>query len=66
MLSNLLKNITTIYIIYGATDFRKQISSLCNIVEKELKISPYRKIAFIFCNRKRNSIKPSLFYFILI
>ena len=57
MLSSLLKDITTIYIIYGATDFRKQIASLCNIVEKDLKINPYSKIAFIFCNRKRNSIK---------
>ena len=57
MLSDLLKSITTIYIIYGATDFRKQIASLYSIVEKDLKINPYSKIAFIFCNRKRNSIK---------
>ena len=57
MLSDLLKNITTIYIIYGATDFRKQIASLSHMIEKNLKIDPYSKIAFIFCNKKRNSIK---------
>lgn len=57
MLNDLLKNITTVYMIYGATDFRKQILSLCSIVEKNLKINLYTKIAFIFCNKKRNSIK---------
>ena len=57
MLNDLLKSITTVYIAYGTTDFRKQISSLCRIVETSFKISTYNKIAFIFCNKKRNSIK---------
>lgn len=57
MLNDLLKSISTIYIAYGATDFRKQIHSLCNIVEKEFKMDPYKNIAFIFCNKKRTSIK---------
>ena len=57
MLNDLLKSISTIYIAYGATDFRKQIHSLCNIVEKEFKMNTYKNIAFIFCNKKRTSIK---------
>ena len=57
MLNDLLRSISTIYIAYGATDFRKQIHSLCSIVENELKMDPYKNVAFIFCNRKRNSIK---------
>lgn len=57
MLNNLLKEISTIYIAYGATDFRKQISSLCTEVTKRFKLNPYQKAAFIFCNKKRNSIK---------
>ncbi len=57
MLNDLLKSIETIYIAYGATDFRKQISSLCKMVEEEYKMNPYGKVAYIFCNRKRNSIK---------
>ena len=48
MLNDLLKSISTIYIAYGATDFRKQIHSLCNIVEKEFKMNPYKNIAYIF------------------
>lgn len=57
MLNNLLKDISTIYIAYGATDFRKQIHSLCNEVKNKFKLNPYQKVAFIFCNKKRNSIK---------
>ena len=57
MLNDLLRSVTTIYIAYGATDFRKQIHSLCNIVESKYKMDPYKKEAFIFCNKKRNSIK---------
>jgi len=57
MLNDLLKRITTIYVAYGATDFRKQIASLCSMVETRFKISPYDRAAFMFCNKKRNSIK---------
>lgn len=57
MLSDLLKSVNTIYIAYGATDFRMQITSLCNIIKSKYKLNPYNKDAFIFCNRKRNSIK---------
>lgn len=57
MINDLLKSVSTVYLAYGVTDFRKQISSLCNIVEHRYKMDPYKKVAFIFCNRKRNSIK---------
>lgn len=57
MINDLLQNVSKIYIAYGATDFRKQIHSLCNIVESKYKMDPYKKEAFIFCNKKRNSIK---------
>lgn len=57
MINDLLKSVSTIYIAYGATDFRKQIHSLCNIVKSEFNLNPYRKTAFIFCNKKRNSIR---------
>ena len=57
MIRNLLKDISKIYIVYGATDFRNQIEGLCKIVENEYKMNPYEKAAFIFCNRKKTSIK---------
>jgi len=57
MINNLLQNVSKIYIAYGATDFRKQIYSLCNIVKNEYKMNPYNNAAYIFCNKKRTSIK---------
>lgn len=57
MFNDLLRSVSKIYIVYGVTDFRKQISSLCNIVKTTYKMNPYTKVAFMFCNRKRNSIK---------
>ena len=57
MIDNMLKEIKMIYIAYGATDFRKQIYSLCNMVKNTYKMDPYNKSAYIFCNKKRTSIK---------
>ena len=57
MINDLLRSVTRIYIAYGVTDFRKQIHSLCDIVQNKYKLNPYKKEAFIFCNKKRNSIR---------
>ena len=57
MINNLLEEVTTIYIAYGVTAFRKQINSLCNIVKENFNMDPFNKSAYIFCNRKRTSIK---------
>ena len=57
MLTDLLKSVDKIYIAYGATDFRKQTSSLCSIITNRFKMNPYNKSAYIFCNKKRNSIR---------
>ena len=57
MINDLLRSISTIYIAYGVTDFRKQIHSLCDIVQNEYKLNPYKREAFIFCNKKRNRIR---------
>ena len=58
MLNDLLKSITTIYIAYGATDFRKQIKGLSEIIQGEHGMNPYaNSTCYIFCNRKQTSIK---------
>lgn len=57
MLNKLLKDIPKIYIVYGPTDFRKQIHSLMNMVKTEFNMNPYQKAAFLFCSKKRTSIK---------
>lgn len=57
MLTDLLQNVSKLYIVYGATDFRKQINSLCTMVRNNYNMSPYDKSAYLFCNKKRNSIR---------
>ena len=57
MLNKLLKNVSTIYIACGPTDFRKQIPSLSQLVENEFELDPYTGTAYIFCNKRKNSIK---------
>lgn len=57
MISKMLKDVSTIYIAYGATDFRKQIPSLCAEVQSRFNLNIYKNVAFIFCNKKRDSIK---------
>lgn len=57
MINKLLSDVSEIYIAYGATDFRKQINSLCVEVKTRFYLNPYKNTAFIFCNKKRDSIK---------
>lgn len=57
MINDFLRSVSTIYIAYGVTDFRKQIHSLCDIVQNKYNLNPYKKETFIFCNKKRNSIR---------
>lgn len=57
MLNTLLKDIKDIYIVYGPTDFRKQIPALCKMVKEVYEMDPYQRAAFIFCNRRKTSIK---------
>lgn len=57
MIEDLLRKVGTIYIAYGVTDFRLRTPSLCRLVEDKFKVSAYKHEAFIFCNKKRNSIR---------
>lgn len=57
MITDLLKSIDKIYIAYGSTDFRKQINSLSQLVKENFNMDPFNRSAYIFCNRKRTSIK---------
>ncbi len=57
MIADLLQHIDKIYIAYGVTDFRMQTNSLCSIVKNNFKKNPYDRSAYIFCNKKRNSIR---------
>ena len=49
---------TRIFLAYGSTDFRKQIPGLVASVTLGFKLDSYNgDYVFIFCNRKRDSIK---------
>ena len=43
MIKDLLQSISKVYIAYGATDFRKQIDSLCIEVKSKFHLNPYEK-----------------------
>lgn len=58
MLGHFAKDASHIYIACGPTDFRKQIDSLVAMVNLQFKLDPFSdQCAFIFCNKKKNSIK---------
>jgi transposase len=58
MLNRLIRDAGHIYLALGPTDFRKQINSLVSLVQLQFGKDPFMETSvFIFCNRKRNSVK---------
>ena len=58
MLNRLFQDVDHIYLALGATDFRRQIKGLCNMVLFDLDLDPYKEsCVFVFCNKRRNAIK---------
>lgn len=58
MLNRLTRDAKHTYLALGATDFRKQISSLVSLVQLQFGKDPFVETSvFIFCNKKRDSIK---------
>ena len=58
MMKRIVEGATRIFLACGATDFRKQIPGLAATVSLSFKLDPYNgDCVFIFCNRKRDSIK---------
>lgn len=47
----------TVYLAVGTTDMRKQIRSLSILVEEGLDLDPFSGAVFVFCNRRRNTVK---------
>jgi transposase len=41
----------------GATDLRRSITGLSLIVQTELKLNPFDKALFVFCNKQMNKLK---------
>jgi len=52
-----LKSFTKIYLYRGVVDMRKQIRGLSSFVKNDMQLDPFGRYLFIFCGRKKNSIK---------
>ena len=58
MLNRLTWDAEHIFLAMGATDFRKQTSSLVSLVQLQFGKDPFMETSvFIFCSKKRDSIK---------
>ena len=58
MLNRLTIDAKHIYLAIGSTDFRKQTRSLVSLVQLHFGKDPFiESSVFIFCNKKRDSIK---------
>ena len=58
MLKSFAGDAEHIILAIGATDFRKQITSLSSMVTMQYHMDPFADgYVFIFCNRRRNAIK---------
>jgi transposase len=45
------------YLKPGITDLRKAINGLSVLIQNEMKISPFSKCLFLFCNRTKKNLK---------
>ncbi len=52
-----INQIDTVYLACGATDLRRNMDGLMVIVKMELKLDPYEKALFVFCNKQMNKLK---------
>lgn len=58
MMRRIVDGADHIILACGATDFRKQIDGLAALVTMQFALDPFKdSYVFIFCNRRRNSIK---------
>jgi transposase len=48
---------TRVYLALGSTDMRKEINGLSILVEGKLSLNPFSGHLFVFCNRRRSTLK---------
>jgi transposase len=46
-----------IYLYKGFIDMRKQINGLAGFVQQELQLNPFEKYLFVFCGKRKDSVK---------
>ena len=53
--------VSSVYIVCGKTDMRKQIDGLCSIIENKLHMGRNDNALFLFCGRRCDRIKAILY-----
>jgi transposase len=48
---------TRVFLALGVTDMRKEINGLSVLVEGQLELDPFTGCLFVFCNRRRTTVK---------
>lgn len=56
-----ISGIAKIYIVTGKTDMRRSIDGLIAIIRDTYQMDPYANALFLFCRRRRNTIKALYF-----
>ena len=57
MLLKDIREYSGIHIAIGATDLRKSVDGLANIVKNDFEMDPFGNYIFLFCNKRRNRLK---------
>ncbi len=52
-----IDKVETVYLACGFTDLRKSIDGLVMIVQSQLKLDPFEKALFVFCNKQMDKLK---------
>jgi transposase len=52
-----IDKVNTVYLACGATDLRRSIDGLAIVIQTELKLNPFEKALFVFCNKQMNKLK---------
>lgn len=52
-----IENVDHIYVVCGSTDMRKSIEGCMWIVSESYHLDPFSNSVFIFCNKKKTTIK---------
>ena len=52
-----INRVEKVYLACGYTDLRRSIDGLVMIVQNQLKLDPFDKALFVFCNKQMNKLK---------
>ena len=52
-----IDKVETVYLACGYTDLRKSTDGLVIMVQNQLKLDPFEKALFVFCNKQMNKLK---------